>query len=120
MCHGIQSAQDIEALQQQFKQVELQADYIAPEGCEVHRYNVKRPAGTYEYNKLASSQALFEPSWEVDAVKVIHLSRDGDPRDQAARSGIARRNQMLKVRTLLSNAGALLKEAQELLAEELL
>jgi hypothetical protein len=108
----------LEDLQQQLQQIEQQADYIAPEGCEVHRYNVKRPTGIYEYHKLASPQAMFAPSWEENSVKVIHLSREGDPRVRSARTGIRRRNQLLKTRTLLNNAKALLEAATELLLEE--
>jgi hypothetical protein len=110
--------QQMKALQQHLQKIEQQKQYIAPEACEVHRYTVKRPAGIYEYNKLASSQALFEPSWEVDAVKVIHLSRDGDPRERVARAGIARRNQLLKARTLLKQASSLMETAIELLNKE--
>jgi hypothetical protein len=108
----------LEDLQQHLQRIEQQADYIAPKGCEVHRYNVKRPAGIYEYHKLASSDARFEPSEQEDAVKVIHLSRAGDPRERSAKAGIARRNQLLKARTLLNNAGASLRAATELLSEE--
>jgi hypothetical protein len=108
----------LEDLQQKLQQIEQQAGYIAPEGCEVHRYNVKRPAGIYEYHKLASTQPMFEPSWEDNAVKVVHLSREGDPRVRSARTGIARRNQLLKTKTLLNNARALLEAATELLLEE--
>jgi hypothetical protein len=108
----------LEDLQHYLQQIEQQSDYIAPEGCEVHRYNVKRPAGIYEYHKLASTQAMFEPSWEENAVQVVHLSRDGDPRVRSARAGITRRNQLLKAKTLLNNAGALLRAATELLLEE--
>jgi hypothetical protein len=102
-------------LEQKLQQSEEQEDYIAPEGCEVHIYNVKRPAGIYEYYKLASTQAMFEPSWEENPVKVIHLSRAGDPRVRSAKAGISCRNQLLKARKLLKNAEDLLEEVMELL-----
>jgi hypothetical protein len=108
----------LDELEPHLQQQQEQEDYIAPEGCEVHLYNVKRPAGIYEYYKLASTQAMFEPSWEEHPVKVIHLSRAGDPRLRSAKSGIHRRNQLLKARTLLSNAAGLLETAMELLLEE--
>jgi hypothetical protein len=107
----------LDEIQQQLQQIEQQQDYIAPEGCEVHQYNVKRPAGIYEYYKLASPQAIFAPSSEEHLVKVIHLSRAGDPRLRSAHAGIHRRNQLLKARTLLENAGDLLEAAIALIAE---
>lgn len=33
--------------------------YIAPVECEAHRYNVKRPAGVYWYNKLTAKEPIF-------------------------------------------------------------
>jgi len=65
--------------------------YIAPEGCEAHCYNVKRPSGAYRYNKLASNRAIFEPERQSAKVKVIHLSHD-DPRNPEGRMGVERRN----------------------------
>jgi hypothetical protein len=108
----------VDELEQHLQQREEQEDYVAPEGCEVHLYNVKRPAGIYEYYKLASTQAMFEPSWEENLVKVIHLSRAGDPRVRSAQLGIHRRNQLLKARTLLRNATDSLEAAMDLLLEE--
>lgn len=71
--------------------------YIAPINSEAHAYNVKRPTGTYQYNKLAANDAIFEPSERSEKVKVIHLSSDGDPRDIEARAGIERRNKILNL-----------------------
>ncbi len=77
--------------------------YIAPTETETHTYNVKRPTGTYQYNKLASPTAIFEPSERTEKVKVIHLSHDDDPRNLEARSGIERRNKLLQLTVLLSH-----------------
>ena len=57
----------LDQLRSQLSQYE--GAYIAPTGCELHHYNVKRPWGTYEYNKLtaatpisvASPNSAFEP-----------------------------------------------------------
>lgn len=76
--------------------------YIAPQGCEAHTYNVKRPWGTYPYNKLSAEQAIFEPSERETKVKVIHLSHDDDPRNQEARAGIDRRNKLQKLANRLA------------------
>ena len=75
--------------------------YIPPQGSEVNTYNVKRPWGTYTYNKLSADQALFESSEREGKVKTIHLSHDDDPRNQEAREGIARRNRLQKLASLL-------------------
>ncbi len=71
--------------------------YIAPVNTEAHSYSVKRPKGTYQYNKLASLDAIFEPSEKVEKVKVIHLSHDDDPRNLEAKAGIDRRNKILQL-----------------------
>ncbi len=100
--------------------------YIAPEGCEVHEYNVKhdsveyvrdetgellrnetgepqsRPVRiAYAYNKLAATRPIFEPAIEPRQVKVIHLSKDDDPRNLEARRGIERRNRLSMLRSQL-------------------
>jgi hypothetical protein len=85
--------------------------YVAPEGCEAHRYNVKRPWGVYEYNKLAAQEPIFEPSEKVQRVKVLHLSRDDDPRNLEGRLGIERRNRLTQIRTQLQIAEAALAQA---------
>jgi hypothetical protein len=108
-------AQRIEQLQQQLNN--LEGHYIAPPGCEVHTYSVKRPSGTYYYNKLTASEAIFEPSSLEELVKVIHLSHNYDPRTEQAKLGIERRNQLSRVRTLLSNAVELLEEAANTLTQ---
>ena len=66
---------------------ELTSSYVAPPGVEAHRYRVKRPYATYQYNKLTSKQAIFPPQQEEQEVKVLHLSRDTDPRNILGRSG---------------------------------
>jgi hypothetical protein len=106
----------IEQLQQQLNN--LQGQYIAPVGCEVHTYSVKRPSGTYYYNKLTASEAIFEPSSKQEKVKVIHLSNNNDPRTEQAKLGIERRNQLTRVRTLLSNAVELFEEAANTLSQQ--
>jgi hypothetical protein len=91
--------------------------YIAPDQCEVHRYSVKRPSGTYTYNKLNSRAAIFAPSTEPNPVKVIHLSHDEDPRNLEGRQGIERRNRLHQTETQLRIAEAALEEAIALLSE---
>ena len=66
----------------------FEGKYVAPLHCEVHRYNVKRPLGTYSYNKLTADSAIFEPSERQQKVRVIHLSRDDDARNREGRAGI--------------------------------
>ncbi|BAZ02657.1 hypothetical protein NIES37_66700 [Tolypothrix tenuis PCC 7101] len=92
--------------------------YIAPSGCEVHHYNVKRPSGVYGYNKLTADEPIFEPSEKQEKVRVIHLSHDDDPRNTEARLGIERRNQLTCVRTLLAKAVELLQEAANTISEQ--
>lgn len=106
-----------------------QAGYVAPEGVEVHAYNVKRPrrvrtdAGTevqpavYWYNKLTAKEAIFAPEERQGGVKVIHLSHDDDPRNLEARDGVGRRNQLLQVKTQLKMAQAALEAAARLVTE---
>lgn len=109
----------LEQVRSQVREIE-HGGYVAPEGVEVHAYNVKRPrvvrteAGrvrqyaVYWYNKLTSNEAIFAPEERQGGVKVIHLSHDDDPRNLEARDGVERRNQLLKVKTQLQGArGAL-------------
>lgn len=93
--------------------------YIAPDHCEAHRYNVKRPYGTYWYNKLTSPQAVFEPAAETENVKVIHLSHNDDPRNLEGRLGIERRNRLHHLQTQLQGTAAALEQAIALLSEPL-
>lgn len=76
--------------------------YIAPPNVEAHTYSVKRPLGTYQYNKLAATDAIFKPSERTEKVKVIHLSHDSDPRNLEAKAGIERRNKLLQLITKLT------------------
>lgn len=87
---------------------EFEGVYIAPPGCEAHRYNVKRGYGTYWYNKLTAETAIFEPSERQQRVRVIHLSHDDDARNLEAREGIERRNKLLGLITQLTQAEQLL------------
>lgn len=106
-------ATKVEQVQAQLAQFE--DHYIAPEKCEAHTYNVKRPRGVYSYNKLSAAEAIFEPSEKAEKVKVIHLSADDDPRNIEARLGIERRNTLTQVRTQINVAQAALTQALELL-----
>lgn len=93
---------------------ELSVGYIAPMGVEAHRYSVKRPYATYEYNKLSAKTAIFPPQIKEELVKVMHLSRDDDPRNIEGRSGIERRNRLGAIRTSIQAATNMLKGAIEL------
>jgi hypothetical protein len=93
--------------------------YIAPDHCEAHRYNVKRPSGTYWYNKLTSRPAIFEPEEKEEKVKVIHLSHDDDPRNIEGRLGIERRNRLHQLQTQLQIAEGALEQAIALFSEPL-
>ena len=92
---------------------ELTSSYVAPPGVEAHRYLVKRPYGTYQYNKLTSKSAIFPPQQEDTEVKVLHLSRDTDPRNILGRSGIERRNQILFLKTQIEKVTLSLSKAME-------
>ena len=92
---------------------ELSGGYIAPSGVEAHRYSVKRPYATYEYNKLTSKEAIFPSQIKEEEVKVIHLSRDTDPRNVEGRAGIERRNRLLAIATQLRLATESLDNARE-------
>lgn len=93
---------------------QFEGSYIAPEGCESHRYNVKRLGGIYWYNKLTAAEALFEPVVKEEKVRVIHLSYDDDPRNREGRLGIERRNRLTQIRTQLQMAEAALERAAAL------
>jgi hypothetical protein len=93
--------------------VELTSTYVAPPGVEAHRYLVKRPYATYQYNKLTSKEAVFPPQQEKSCVKVLHLSSDTDPRNILGRSGIERRNRILLLKTQIEKAAELLAKAIE-------
>ncbi len=93
----------------------FEGQYIAPEKCEAHTYNVKRPIGVYQYNKLTAAEAIFEPSEKAQKVRVIHLSNDDDPRNLEARLGIERRNALTQARTQINAAHQSLTQALNLL-----
>lgn len=92
---------------------ELNEGYIAPFGAEAHRYTVKRPYGTYEYNKLTSKEAIFPPQIKEAFVKTIHMSKDTDPRNIEGRAGIERRNRLRAIATGIRLATELLDNARE-------
>ena len=90
---------------------DLTSSYVAPPSVEAHRYLVKRPYASYQYNKLTSKNAIFPPQQEENPVKVLHLSRDTDPRNILGRSGIERRNRILMLKTQIEKATELLTTA---------
>ena len=92
---------------------DLTSSYVAPPSVEAHRYLVKRPYATYQYNKLTSKEAIFPPQQEEQEVKVLHLSRDTDPRNILGRSGIERRNRILLLKTQIEKATELLSTAMQ-------
>ena len=92
---------------------ELTSSYVAPPGVEAHRYLVKRPYATYQYNKLTSKKAIFPPQQEEQEVKVLHLSCDTDPRNILGRSGIERRNKILYLKMQIEKATEVLTKAME-------
>jgi hypothetical protein len=128
---------------------DLESQYIAPEGCELHQYNVKRPSRPelrrrnipedliplhqreFWYAKLSSKEPLFRPQWEQhfnsktgewernELVESLHVGREGNPRNAEAHKGVQRRNTLLRLRSLLTNAESLLREAATLSMNEL-
>ena len=56
---------------------------------------------------------MFPPQQESQKVKVLHLSRDTDPRNILGRSGIERRNRILLLKTQIEKATNILKLAME-------
>lgn len=60
-----------------------------------------RETNVYWYNKLMSQSAIFAPAEQTRSVKVIHLSKNGDPRNQEGCKGIERRNQLSQIATQL-------------------
>ena len=99
---------------------ELTSSYVAPPQVEAHRYSVRRPWGTYHYNKFTSKTALFPSQQKIqkdgtlkEKVKVLHLSKDADPRNILGRSGIERRNLILQMKAQIENATSLLNQTRE-------
>ncbi len=113
----------METLQESMAELEAQLtqlepdskQYIAPEGTEVHAYAVKRPYGTYWYNKLAAHREMFHPQTQQRLVRHIHLGKTDEPRHREAQAGIERRNQLVKTRTQLLTAAKALEEALSIL-----
>ncbi len=93
----------------------FEGQYIAPTGFEAHHYNVKRPKGIFEYNKLTAREPVFESVYRPGRVKTIHLSYDNDARNLEARAGVARRNKLTQTATQLKNIENALTEVLALL-----
>lgn len=95
--------------------------YIAPREANAHIYIVNRGYNAYQYNKLTSQSAIFlsQIDSKKDFVKVIHLSKNVDSRNFVGRTGIERRNRLLKIHTLLKNSLSLLEEAISLTEEDI-
>lgn len=90
---------------------EFEGAYIPPEGTIAHRYWVNRGYASYPYNKLMAPSAMFAPAQEEQAVRMIHLSRDDDPRNVEARKGITRMQHLIEIREQLHLAQAALEAA---------
>ncbi|MGC1309367.1 MAG: hypothetical protein WA885_19270 [Phormidesmis sp.] len=101
--------------------------YIAPADAKAVAYSVKRPAGivqtsegavqqfnVYWYNKLMSQTAIFAPAEKDRPVKVIHLSKNDDPRNLEGRQGLERRNQLNQIATQLRTAESAISRARDL------
>ena len=99
--------------------------YIAPTGVEAVSYSVKWERGMketpeglvpdireYWYNKLMSQRAIFAPAARPRPVKVIHLSKSDDPRNQEGRQGVERRNQLNQIATQLRIAESAILRAR--------
>jgi len=108
-----QMTETIAQLQQQLT-AQFQDSYIPPEGTVAHRYWVHRGYASYPYNKLMAPSALFAPAQEEQNVRMIHLSRDDDPRNLEARKGITRMQRLTAIRSKLQLAQAALDQAIEL------
>lgn len=106
---------------------QYEGTYIAPAGVEAVTYSVKRPGRIvktpegmfretreYWYNKLMSQRAIFAPAERSRQVKVIHLSKDDDPRNQEGRRGVERRNQLNQIATQLRIVKGAILRAREL------
>ncbi|MEO0521127.1 MAG: hypothetical protein AAF171_27990 [Cyanobacteria bacterium P01_A01_bin.116] len=104
---------------------QYEGHYIAPAEVEAVAYSVKRPAGimqtsegpvpqynVYWYNKLMSQRAIFAPAARPRPVKVIHLSKSDDPRNQEGRQGVERRNQLNQIATQLRIAESAILRAR--------
>lgn len=105
-------AQITEAIAQLQNEIaQFEDTYIPPEGTIAHRYWVHRGYASYPYNKLMAPSAVFAPAQEEHPVRMIHLSRDDDPRNEEARKGIVRMQRLLAIQQQLRVAQAALSEA---------
>ncbi len=64
-----------------------------------------------------SQRAIFAPAEQRRPVKVIHLSKDDDPRNQEGRRGVERRNQLNQRATQLRIAEGAMAKAQAMAAQ---
>lgn len=55
--------------------------------------------------------AMFAPAQEEHNVRMIHLSRDDDPRNHEARKGITRMHRLIAIREQLQTAQLAVAEA---------
>ncbi|MEW6495857.1 MAG: hypothetical protein AB1589_25555 [Cyanobacteriota bacterium] len=97
-------------IKEKFRQFE--GHYIAPSGAEVHQYTVKRRGRLYQYEKLSSQEAIFEPVERSQKVKVVHLGHSNDPRCLKVQEGIERRNRLTQSRSQLREIRKRLAELQ--------
>lgn len=121
--HLTQLTELIARLQEQLSQLENHPSlYIAPEGCVVQQYLARGQYGRYCYNKLVAPEAMFAPEQrEYQArsqqVRVIHLSRNDDPRSEEGRKGVARRDALAAIAQQLETAQRAVNEAVSLMSE---
>lgn len=138
---GLEEAQSaiteaLTRLQESLSSFAQHEGYIAPDGIEAHRYNVKRPGRRYRgedgkwyryrrvywYNKLTANNKIFAPAVpdeevRYDSVRVIHTSHDDDPRNIESRLGIERRNRLNQIHTQLSTALEAIEQANAIASE---
>ncbi len=95
-----QSATTIDQLRQQIQSLHKEISFIAPAGCYVCSYIVKRPYAHYQYEKLMSPDVAIFPSRSQrnagKLVKNLHLGRTGSEKHQAALAGIQARKQIAR------------------------
>lgn len=89
----------------------FEESYIPPEGTIAHHYWVHRGYGSYRYNKLMAPSAIFAPAQEEQSVRMLHLSRDDDPRNLEGRKGITRMHRLIEIREQLQSAQSALETA---------
>lgn len=73
------------------------SEYIPPDSCEVHSYNVKRPKGVFNYFKLAARHPIFRGVYQ-ETTKVIHLGHENSELHLKAAKAVQRRNTLNQIR----------------------